>query len=121
MSRRQIRVGALLMVLGCIASLSSGQTTTSAVVPPLVKFSGSLSEVDGKPMTGVVGTTFYLYKDAEGGAPVWMETQNIQVDRLGNYSVMPGSTTSRGLPADLFVSGEAVAHSPDAQRSITHR
>jgi hypothetical protein len=94
-------------MFGCIASLSSGQTTTSAVVPPLVKFSGSLSEVDGRPMTGVVGVTFYLYKSEQGGAPVWMETQNIQLDRAGNYSAMLGSTTSQGLPADLFVSGEA--------------
>jgi hypothetical protein len=95
------------MVLGCIASLSSGQTTTSAVVPPLVKFSASLSEVDGKPMIGVVGVTFYLYKSEQGGAPIWMETQNVHADPLGNYSVMLGATTSTGLPTDLFANGEA--------------
>ena len=120
----RIRLSAFLTVC-CVASLccgqATGQVTGTAVVPPLVKFTGTLSNANGKPMTGVVGVSFFLYKDAEGGAPVWMETQNIQVDRLGNYSVMLGSTTSRGLPADLFVSGEAVAHSPDAQRSITHR
>jgi hypothetical protein len=31
--------------------------------------------------------TFSLYKDSEGGAPLWMETQNIQPDsRLASIS-----------------------------------
>ena len=107
MIRNRIRVSALLAILCCSASFSSGQSTTSAVVPPLVKFSGALSEVDGKPTTGVVGVTFSLYKDAQGGAPVWIETQNVQPDHAGNYSVMLGSATSAGLPRELFVSGEA--------------
>lgn len=82
-------------------------TTANLIVPPLVKFSGVLTDVNGKPLTGVVGVTFFLYKDSEGGAPLWMETQNVQPDRAGHYSVMLGSTTSPGLPFDLFVSGEA--------------
>lgn len=101
MTLNKIRFSAFLAVC-CVASLCSGQVPAATVVPPLVKFTGPLSDANGKPMTGVVGVSFYLYKEAEGGAPVWMETQNIQVDRLGNYSVMLGSTTSRGLPADLF-------------------
>jgi hypothetical protein len=36
------------------------------------------AEVNGKPLAGVVGVTFYLYKDQEGGAPLWLETQNVQ-------------------------------------------
>src|SRR5450432_1681085 len=36
-----------------------------------------------------------------------METQNVHVDRMGNYSVMLGSTTGTGLPTELFESGEA--------------
>jgi trimeric autotransporter adhesin len=107
MTRNEIRVGVLLALLCCVAALSSGQTETAAVVPPLVKFSGAVSDGNGKPMSGVIGVTFALYKEAQGGAPVWMETQNVQADRLGNYSAMLGSTTSRGLPSDLFVSGEA--------------
>jgi hypothetical protein len=106
MTLKKIHLSAFLAVC-CVASLCSGQVTAPAVVPPLVKFTGTLSDANGKPMTGLVGVSFYLYKDAEGGAPVWMETQNIQVDRLGNYSVMLGSTSSQGLPADLFISGEA--------------
>ena len=107
MIRKSIRMSAFLVLLCCIASLSSSQIPTAAVVPPLLKFSGALSDVDGKPMTGVIGITFSLYKDAQGGAPVWIETQNVRPDRAGNYSVMLGSATSAGLPRELFVSGEA--------------
>lgn len=79
----------------------------SATVPPIVNLSGVLSDVNGKPLTDVVGVTFYLYRDSEGGAPLWMETQNVHPDRTGHYSVILGSTTSQGLPASLFASGEA--------------
>jgi hypothetical protein len=36
-----------------------------------------------------------------------METQNVQPDKNGRYSVALGSTTNQGLPTSLFVSGEA--------------
>jgi hypothetical protein len=49
-------------------------------------------------MALVVGLTFSLYRDSEGGAPLWMETQNVQPDSGGHYTVMLGSTTSQGLP-----------------------
>jgi hypothetical protein len=76
-------------------------------VPLLVNFSGTLTDLDGKPLTGLAGVTFYLYKDSQGGAPLWMETQNVRPNSAGRYSVMLGSTSSTGLPADLFSSGEA--------------
>jgi hypothetical protein len=79
----------------------------SAIVPPLVKFSGTLSDVNGKPLSGIVGITFALYKDEEGGSPLWLETQNATLDKSGHYTVMLGSTSSTGLPSDIFVAGEA--------------
>jgi hypothetical protein len=58
--------------------------------------------------TGLIGgVTFSLYKDSQGGSPLWLETQNGETDKNGHYIVMLGSTTSHGLPADLFDSGEA--------------
>jgi len=92
-------------------------SNASAAVPPLVRFSGTLTDVTGKPLTGVVGVTFLLYKDEQGGAPVWLETQNAVADKNGHYSVMLGSTTSTGLPADIFVAGEArwIAVQPQGQ------
>jgi hypothetical protein len=80
---------------------------TNTVVPNLVNYSGVLTDVNGKPITGVAGVTFLLYKDAQRGAPLWMETQNVQGDKTGRYTVVLGSTTSHGLPSDVFVSGEA--------------
>jgi hypothetical protein len=79
----------------------------SPVVPPIVKFSGTLTDGNGKPLTEVVGVIFLLYKDSQGGAPLWMESQNVQPDKTGHYTVMLGSSSSQGLPPDLFVSGEA--------------
>jgi len=101
-----------LLLIGCampmVAQQSAGVNTSStAVVPPLVRFSGVLADDHGKPLAGVVGVTFALYKDVQGGAPLWLETQNVSPDKAGHYSVMLGSTTNTGLPADIFVAGEA--------------
>jgi len=87
------------------SSASSG--TSNAVVPQLVNYSGVLTDVNGKPPSGVVGVTFALYRDSEGGTPLWMEIQNVQPTKGGHYTVMLGSTSNTGLPQDVFVSGEA--------------
>ncbi len=85
------------------------QTVASvdSVVPAMVRFAGTVTDVNGKPLTGTVGVTFLLYKEQSGGAPLWTETQNVQADRNGHYSVMLGSTTSHGMPADAFAAGQA--------------
>ena len=81
--------------------------SSSDVVPRLVQFSGVLKNDAGRPQTGTVGVTFALYKDQEGGAPLWLETQNVQADNKGNYTVLLGSSKSGGLPVDLFSSNQA--------------
>ena len=81
--------------------------TTAGSVPQLMNYAGVLTNVNGKPLTGVVGVTFLLYRDQQAGSPLWMETQNVQPDKSGHYSVMLGSTTGQGMPRDVFVSGEA--------------
>jgi hypothetical protein len=96
----------LAVLIGCVSSISVAQQADT-VVPTLVSFSGTLTDINGKPLNGVVGVTFYLYKDEQGGSPLWIETQNVQPEKSGHYSVMLGSTTSQGLPTDLFASGEA--------------
>jgi len=80
---------------------------TSVVVPPLVSFSGVLTDLNGKPMTGIVGVTFALYNESQGGAPLWLETQNVYPDKTGHYTVTLGATASTGLPSDIFAAGEA--------------
>ncbi|HLW86962.1 MAG TPA: hypothetical protein VKR57_00640 [Terriglobales bacterium] len=82
-------------------------SSATAVVPQLVNFSGSAINDQGKPITGIVGLTFSIYNAREGGAPLWMETQNVTADARGNYTVQLGAAASQGLPLDVFTSGEA--------------
>jgi hypothetical protein len=96
----------LTLVVLLLVPLAPAQQPGS-VVPTLVNFSGTLLDVNGKPLSGLAGVTFYLYKDQQGGTPLWIETQNIQPDKFGHYTVTLGATKSQGLPTDLFASGEA--------------
>jgi len=101
-------VGVLCLRVICwVLPISAQQPAASGVVPPMVKFNGALTDVNGKALTGTAGVTFSLYKDQAGSSPLWIETQNVQADKAGNYWVMLGATSSHGLPGDLFVSGEA--------------
>ncbi len=102
-----IRRSALLAMLCCLASLAAAQAKNGAAVPSLTSFSGILTDLNGKPLTGVVGVTLSLYKEQQGGAPLWVEVQNVKADRSGHYTVTLGATTTEGLPASVFVSGEA--------------
>ena len=95
-----------VVLMTSIAPISGAQRQGTAV-PTLVNFTGTLADADGKAFSAPVGITFYLYEDQQGGTPLWMETQNVQPDKGGNYTVMLGSTRSEGLPTNLFVSGEA--------------
>jgi hypothetical protein len=109
-----------MIVMFCLSSAIAQQPSTptsvaSAVVPNLINFSGTLTDTNGKPITDVIGVTFYLYKDEQSGSPLWLETQNVQADSSGHYSVMLGATHSTGLPADIFVAGEARWLSVQAQ------
>jgi hypothetical protein len=98
----------IVIVLFCsLVGAQSTNSTQSPVVPPLVKFSGVLTDVNSKALTGTVGVTFSLYTEEQGGAALWVETQNVTPDKAGHYSVMLGSTTTEGIPASLFASGEA--------------
>ena len=98
-----------LLLISCYVLPLMAQRGMSAdsVVPNTVKFAGTLNEVNGKPLTGTVGVTFLLYKDQSGGTPLWMETQNVQADNNGHYSIILGSVTSHGIPAETFSAGEA--------------
>ncbi len=106
MIRSALQRSIFLALLGC-ASIAAAQATADRVVPTLTSFSGVLTDVNGKPLAGVVGVTLSLYKDQQGGVPLWMEVQNVRPDKAGRYTVTLGSTSSEGLPTALFASGEA--------------
>ena len=92
---------------GQLATTQSNSSADAAVVPRLMRFAGVIKDKSGKPVTGVAGLTFALYKDQEGGAALWVETQNVQLDSSGRYSVTLGSSKAEGLPSELFATGEA--------------
>jgi len=88
---------------------TTGQTmaASNAIVPRLIRVTGALTEGSGKPSTGVVSTTFALYKEQNSPDPLWQETQNIRLDATGHYTVLLGATKEEGLALDVFASGEA--------------
>jgi len=92
-----------------IATGQSAALAASAEVSVLrlVKLSGVVNDALGQPRTGVVGITFALYQEQEGGAPLWLETQNAELDAQGRYAVLLGAESSEGLPLEIFSSTEA--------------
>jgi hypothetical protein len=86
---------------------ASADKTTLTVVPNVINYAGVLTDLNGQPLTGTQGATFLLYNSQQGGNPLWMETQNITLNKSGHYSATLGVTTAQGLPADIFSSGEA--------------
>ncbi len=121
MSEREIRgwVGVVSLILGLAApgwAQIAAQTDSpavdtapvqEAVVPHLIRFSGRLQNLAGKPVTGPAAVTFSLYTEEAGGNPLWFETQTVQADSLGNYSVLLGAMTPSGVPMELFTEGQA--------------
>ncbi len=97
-----LMVGSLLT-----AQEAAVSTSTVAVVPRLVNYSGKATDAQGKAMAGVAGVTFAIYGEQTGGAPLWLETQNVRIDARGNYTAQLGATKVEGLPLDLFNTGSA--------------
>ena len=100
----------LLSVLACATlaqTASPNSSLASTQVPRLIRFSGVAMDETHNPMTGVLGFTFSLYEDQQGGSPLWEETQNIQADANGHYTALLGSVSAEGMPLELFSSGEA--------------
>lgn len=80
---------------------------TASALPRLVRFGGTVKDLNGNPLTGVVGITFAFYSEQSGGAALWLETQNVTADNTGRYTALLGSTKPDGLPAELFTSEQA--------------
>ena len=94
----------------CSIAVGSAQqpqsVNTLTVVPKLVHFAGSFHSFGESP-AGPVGATFAIYSEQEGGAPLWTEDQNVELDANGNYTVLLGATKNAGVPPELFAAGEA--------------
>src|SRR5713226_4811299 len=85
-------------------ALSQGNQTGE---PRLVKFGGVLTDSMGRPLSGEVEVTFALYKQEADEEPLWKETQKLEVDKQGGYTVLIGATQPGGVPVELFKSDEA--------------
>ena len=87
-----------------VGTASAYASTTG--IPGLINYNGVLKDINGKPLMGVTGVTFSLYKEEQGASPVWIETQNITPDENGHYTVTLGVTKAEGSLADSFSNGE---------------
>jgi len=87
--------------------VANGALAKASVVPNVVRFGGTAKDLNGAPLSGTVGMTFALYQNQQGGAPLWLETQNVNPDKNAHYSVTLGATKPQGIPLDLFSSGQA--------------
>ena len=103
----RVVVAFLLVASATPLALAQTSTQTTSALPRLVRFGGTVKDLNGSPLTGVVGITFALYSEKTGGAALWLETQNATADSSGHYTVLLGSTKPEGLPAELFTSEQA--------------
>lgn len=106
-----------IMLLCCFTGLlahgqgnvspESLRTANPISIPPVIRLSGTLKESTGLPCTTVTNATFTIFKDADGGAPIWTEVQEVQPDSSGRFSIFLGAMHPHGLPAEIFNTGDA--------------
>src|SRR3954468_7203159 len=89
----------------CAQSL---QSVSSQSVPRLINITGVFRPANGQPAGRVETVTLSIYADAERGVPLWQETQTIDIDAQGRYSLLLGTTRPDGIPAEIF--GAEAAH-----------
>jgi hypothetical protein len=118
MSRRILLLSTICLSLG---KLAFAQTSTEAAsVPPRPERSQSTDVLTAVPRllryaghhpaanqtVGMVGASFAIYSQQEGGTPLWSEEQNVELDAKGDYTALLGSTKNEGVPVELFAAGE---------------
>ena len=59
----------LILPLNRLTGAQISAQTVSAL-PHLVRFGGTVRDLNGDPLTGVVGITFAFYSEQTGGAPL---------------------------------------------------
>ena len=121
------RLVAFVSIALCFAApaalAQAPNTASTSQLPRLVTFSGTVRDATGV-QAGVVGITFAFYKDQQGGAALWLETQNVALSAAGHYTVSLGATRPTGLPIELFQTAEArwlgitVAGQPEQPRVL---
>jgi trimeric autotransporter adhesin len=90
-----------------IPVLAQQAGSTAAALNRVITFNGTLKDAEGNPRVGTIGITVSLYTSQEGGDPLWRESQMVQTDEQGRYTVLLGATEKDGLPLDVFGTGKA--------------
>jgi hypothetical protein len=62
-------------------------------VPEFVRFNGTVNETH---RSAIVAVSFAVYREGQGGIPLWSETQNVSVDANGRFAVLLGSSRAEG-------------------------
>jgi hypothetical protein len=99
----------LMILLSSVVSNAqqTANTTTDLTMNRRITFSGTLTDANGQPRWGSIGLTFSIYAAQEGGDAMWHESQTVQLDEKGGYTVLIGSTEKEGLPLEVFDNGKA--------------
>jgi len=92
---------------GALVGKAPVAATAPTSVPALVPYSGAALDGKGNPLAGEASATFLIYKDQQGGEPLFAESQMIAFDDAGRYKIQLGASNPNGLPSDLFATGEA--------------
>ena len=121
--RNQVSCVVCLVTLVCIAGVTGLHAQTDSAratavqqtpvtpavltpVPRVIWFNGAFRPADRRPVAAVETVTVAVYREREGGVAVWQETQIVTMEADGRYSLLMGSTSSDGMPLEVFTSGE---------------
>ena len=96
----------VLTWLACSVALLAQPQAPTGPVPRVMWVSGVFRPADRQPIAPTETVTLAVYRDQEGGDPLFQETQNAVVRQDGRYDILLGSTTPGELPLDLFANGE---------------
>jgi len=75
-------------------------------VPTLIPYAGVAETQDARALAVEKSITFLIFKDEQGGEPLWVETQSVAIDAAGHYQVQLGASSPAGIPTTTFASGE---------------
>jgi trimeric autotransporter adhesin len=79
------------------------QVASGDVVPAVIRYSGALPGQAQERES----VRFSIYAEATGGSALWTESQTVITDKDGKYAVLLGSSSSIGLPKEVFTDGQA--------------
>lgn len=102
------RIGAIVLGVVTLLSVSSA----SGEVPRKISYQGMLVDATGAVMPGTHTAVFRIFDSDVGGTELWSESQSIDVDSLGVFSVLLGSVDSidTGFEGTRWLESEARAN-----------